>query len=61
VWAFSSPELSVLRLQYKQFEPLGWFTKATPIAAIFFAPFKSALPIFSKFHTAESDTILTRK
>jgi hypothetical protein len=30
VWAFSSPELSLVRSQYKQFEPLGWFTKKTP-------------------------------
>ncbi|MBW4573238.1 MAG: hypothetical protein KME31_36355 [Tolypothrix carrinoi HA7290-LM1] len=30
--------------QHKPFEPLGWFTKTAPIAAIFFAPFKSASP-----------------
>ncbi|MBF2065899.1 MAG: hypothetical protein IGS39_15980 [Calothrix sp. C42_A2020_038] len=35
----------MLSSQHKQFEPPGWFTKTAPIAAIFFAPFKSASPL----------------
>jgi len=34
----SSPELSVLSSQHKQFEPPGWFTKTAPIADRFLLP-----------------------